>query len=68
MSLARKDERFKLDPDDHATLEEICEHAGMKHGDWLESIIVPILRQKARETLELAERLKRRGITGQTRE
>lgn len=68
MSLERKDVRAKLDADAHAALDEICEQLGTTHADWIESVIAPVLRQKIRETLELAQRFQRRGITGRDRE
>lgn len=68
MSLERKDIRAKLDPELHAALDEICEAAGTTHADWIESVIAPVLRQKVEDTLELAQRFLRRGITGSKRE
>lgn len=64
MSLGRKDVRFKLDPDDHAALKAICDVAGVDVGDFVESIIVPEIRRRTHEAIELAERLARRGING----
>lgn len=68
MALERKDVRFKLDPDDHAALKEICDVAGMDVGDFVESVIVPEIRRRSHEAIELAERLARRGIAGKNRE
>lgn len=68
MSLERKDVRAKLDPELHSALDEICEQLGTTHADWIESVIAPVLRQKVDDTLELANRFLRRGITGKSRE
>lgn len=68
MSLERKDVRAKLDPELHSALDEICAQLGTTHADWIESIIAPVLRRKIMETIELAERFQRRGITGSGRE
>ena len=68
MSLERKDVRAKLDPELHSALDEICEQQGTTHADWIESVIAPVLRKRIMETLELAERFQRRGITGSNRE
>lgn len=68
MAIERKDVRFKLDEADHAALKEICDVAGMDVGDFVESIIVPEIRRRAHEAIELAERLQRRGISGRGRE
>ncbi len=68
MALERKDVRFKLDPDDHAALKVICDVAGVDVGEFVESIIVPEIRRRAHEAIELAERLARTGITGKNRE
>lgn len=68
MALERKDVRFKLDERDHAALRAICDVAGVDVGEFVESIIVPEIRRRAHEAIELAERLARRGITGKNRE
>lgn len=68
MSLDRKDARLKLDPELHDALDEICSQLGTTHADWLESIVAPVLRQKIMETIELAQRFQRRGISGSNRE
>jgi len=68
MSLERKDVRAKLDPELHAALDEICEQLGTTHADWIESIIAPVLHKRIAETIELAQRFQRRGITGSARE
>lgn len=68
MALERKDVRFKLDERDHAALRAICDVAGVDVGEFVESIIVPEIRRRAHEAIELAERLTRRGIAGKNRE
>jgi len=68
MALERKDVRFKLDPDDHAALKAICDVAGVDVGDFVESIVVPEIRRRVHDAIELAGRLARRGISGKNRE
>lgn len=68
MSIERKDVRFKLDEQDHAALKAICDVTGVDVGDFVESIIVPEIRRRTHEAIELAERLTRRGIAGKNRE
>lgn len=68
MALERKDVRLKLDADVHTALKEICDVAGVDVGDFCESILVPEIRRRSHEAIELAERLARRGITGNFRE
>lgn len=68
MAIERKDVRFKLDERDHAALKEICEVLGVDVGDFVESLVVPEIRRRAHEAIELAERLQRRGINGTARE
>lgn len=68
MSVDRKDVRAKLDESEHAALDEICAQQGTTHADWIESVIAPVLRKHVMDTIELAERFRRRGITGKTRE
>lgn len=64
MSLERKDIRAKLDPDKHAQLRAICEIDGVDMGDWIESVLLPVIERRVHDAIELAARLQRLGISG----
>ena len=68
MSLERKDVRFKLSAEDHTRLKAICEIEGTAIDDFVEALVVPVVRKRVHEAIELAEKLHRAGITGQSRE
>lgn len=68
MSLERKDIRAKLDPDMHATLREICDIDGVDMGDFIEAVLVPVIKRRVHDAIELATRLQRQGIAGNGRE
>lgn len=64
MSLERKDVRASLDADLHAALKEICDLDGVTTAEFIEALLVPVLRKRIHDTMELSERLRRRGISG----
>lgn len=62
--LERKDIRAKLDPDRHAQLRAICDVDGVDMGDFIESVLLPVIERRVHAAIELAARLQRSGITG----
>jgi len=71
MSLERKDVRFKLSAEDHARLKAICEIEEIEEtdmDDFVEALVVPVVRKRVHEAIELADKLQRAGITGHGRE
>ena len=68
MSLERKDVRFKLSAEDHARLKAICEIEETDMDDFVEALVVPVVRKRVHEAIELAEKLQRAGISGHGRE
>lgn len=63
MSLDRKDIRASLDADLHAALKEICDLDGVTTAEFIESLLAPIIRKRIHDTIELADRLRRVGIS-----
>jgi hypothetical protein len=71
MSLERKDVRFKLDPDEHEALKEICDFDGRDVGEWVEQLVLLEMQRRAAEAaraIALHERLSRLGVSGKNRE
>ena len=68
MSLERKDVRAKLSPERHAQLVEICKVDGVDMGDFIESLLLPVIEKRVHDAIELATRLQRLGISGSSRE
>ena len=64
MSLDRLDVRFKLDHVLHAQLKAICATDGTEINDFVEALVIPVVRKRVHEAIELAERLQRAGIAG----
>ena len=68
MSLERKDIRAKLDPDKHAQLRAICDTDGIDMGDFIEAALLPLIKKRVHDAIELATRLQGLGISGNNRE
>lgn len=64
MALERKDVRFKLDADMHAALDAIADVDGKDLGEFVEEIVVSVVRRRVHDATVLAERLLKAGITG----
>ena len=68
MSLERKDVRFKLDPDTHADLADLCDVDGLDLAEFCENVVADAVRSRVHAATVLAERVARRGKTGSSRE
>lgn len=68
MSLEHKDVRAKLEPELHAQLRAICDIDGVDMGDFIEAVLVPVIRKRMHDAIALASRFPRPGITGSGRE
>ena len=68
MSLERKDVRFKLSAEDHARLKAICEIEETDIDDFIEALVVPVVRKRVHAAIELADKLRRAGISSHSRE
>ena len=68
MSLERKDVRFKLDPDIHADLADLCDVDGLDLAEFCERVITEAVRSRVHAATVLADRVARRGKTGSRRE
>lgn len=64
MALERKDVRFKLDAELHAQLKAICDLDDIDIGEYIESLVVPVVHKRVHDAMVLADRLHRVGITG----
>ena len=68
MSLDRKDIRAKLDPELHAALVEICSLDGVEIAEYIESLLVPVIRKRCSDAISLARALREAGFSGTSRE
>ena len=68
MSLERKDIRAKLSAERHAQLRAICDVDGVDMGDFIESVLLPVIEKRVHDAIALATRLPHPGITGSDRE
>lgn len=68
MALDRKDVRFKLDAELHAQLKAICDVDERDIGEFIESIVVPVVLKRVHDATVLADRLHRAGKAGNARE
>lgn len=68
MSLERKDVRAKLDPELHAALTEICALDGVEIAEFIESLLVPVIRKRCSDAIALARVLRETGFSGSGRE
>lgn len=68
MSLDRQDVRAKLDPDDHRALVRICDIDGLTIAEFVERIIVPVIRKRVHDANLLAKDFPDPGFSGNGRE
>lgn len=68
MSLERQDARCKLDPEDHAALLAICDLDGVTIAEFVERLLVPVIRKRVHDAIELHHRIGHLGIPGNNRE
>jgi hypothetical protein len=68
MSLDRQDVRAKLDPDDHRALVAICNIDNTTIGEFIERLLVPVIRKRVHDAVLLAAALPREGTSGKGRE
>lgn len=64
MALERKDIRAKLDDDMHTALKAICDLDGVDMGEYIELVLVPVIKKRCHDAMVLAERLQRAGFNG----
>lgn len=62
MSLSRRDIKVFFDADVHADLKDCADIDGMTMADFIESIVVPVVRKRRHDVMKLAGRFRRRGI------
>jgi len=68
MSLDREDVRAKLDPDMHRALKAICDAEGVTIGEFVERVLVPVIRRRVHEATLIVDAVGRTGISGKNRE
>jgi len=68
VSLERQDIRAKLDPDDHRALVAICNIDGLTIAEFIERLIVPVIRKRVHDANVLAHDFPVPGISGSRRE
>lgn len=68
MSLDRLDVRFKLSAELHAQLKVICELDDIQVCDFVEALVIPVVKKRVHDAIELADKLHRAGITGHARD
>lgn len=68
MSLERQDVRAKLDADDHRTLLRICDIDGVTIAEFVEKLLVPVIRKRVHDANLLARDFPLEGISGNGRE
>jgi hypothetical protein len=68
MSLERQDIRAKLDPDDHRALVAICNIDGVTIAEFIERLVVPVIRKRVHDANLLAHEFPVAGTSGNGRE
>ena len=68
MSLDREDVRTKLDPDMHRVLKAICDAEGVTIAEFVERVLVPVIRRRVHEAIAIADAVRVSGKTGNLRE
>lgn len=64
MSLERQDVRAKLDHDDHRALVCICDLDGVTIAEFVERLLVPVIRKRIHDANVLARNFPDSGISG----
>ncbi len=68
MSLDRQDIRAKLDAEDHRALVRICDVDGVTIAEFVEQLIVPVIRKRIHDANLLAVDFPLTGISGNDRD
>lgn len=68
MSLDRQDIRAKLDPEDHRALVRICDIDGVTIAEFVERLLVPVIRKRLHDASLLARDFPDAGISGTSRD
>ena len=68
MSLDRQDIRSKLDPDDHRALVRICDIDGVTIAEFVEQLVVPVIRKRIHDANLLAADFPLTGLSGNDRD
>ena len=68
MSLERLDVRAKLDPEDHRALVRICDIDGLTIAEFIERLVVPVVRKRVHDANLLAREFPLPGTSGSGRE
>lgn len=68
MTLDRQDIRAKLDADDHRALVCICNLDGVTIAEFIEQLIVPVVRKRIHDANLLAAEFPITGVSGSDRE
>jgi dihydrodipicolinate synthase/N-acetylneuraminate lyase len=68
VAIDRKDVRAKLDPDMHTMLKVLADADGVTEAQFIENILVPVIRQRVHAANVIAAKALLAGITGNPRE
>jgi hypothetical protein len=68
MSLERKDVRLKLDHDKHAAAKVIAETEGKDIAEWIEEVIVDVIKKRVHLANVIVSRLEETGAIGTFRD
>ncbi len=68
MSLERKDIRAKLDPDMHRALTVIADAEHADIGEFVERVLIQVIRDRVHAATVIAEETQHLGILGKQRE
>lgn len=63
MSLERQDVRARLDAEMHAALVALCDVDGVTMAEFIENLLVPVIRERVRAASELHSKVKHLGIS-----
>lgn len=63
MALERKDAKVYFDADIHADIKDLADVDGLTIADFIEAIVVPVVRKRRHDVMKLAGRFRRRGIS-----
>lgn len=68
MSLERKDVRAKLDPELHTALKIFADLDGVTEAQFIEDIVVPVIRRRIADATVAVEKLTDAGLIGKNRD
>lgn len=66
MSLDREDIRAKLDPEIHRALKAICDAEGVTISEFVERVLVPVIKRRVHEATLIVAAVRGPGKTGNT--